>query len=182
MESAPPTKLTDAYPVVCYPDPILRRKTAPITEIDDDVRRRAQEMVEIMYQAKGVGLAGPQAGWGARICVLNCTGEKGAEGVYINPRIVKAEGDETLEEGCLSLPGIHVKIRRTTWVNVEAYDLNGNELYIEAEGIEARAWQHEIDHLDGVLIVDRMSPAQRLFHARALKELEQDYRERQRGS
>lgn len=169
-----PQLLSD-YPVVCYPDPVLRRKARMIEEIDDNVRARAELMLEVMYQAKGVGLAGPQVAWSARICALNCTGRD--EGVFINPVILKAAGEETEEEGCLSFPGIRSKISRAAYVEVQAYDLSGNELHLEADGLWARGWQHEIDHLDGVLLLDRMSPAARLLHRRQLKELAAEYEE-----
>ena len=181
--SQPPTEpfSLEGYRVVCYPDPVLRKKTQIIEEIDDQVRERAKEMLEIMYETNGIGLAGPQVGWNARICTLNHTGEPEDEGVFINSQILKSEGEEIEEEGCLSFPGIHSKIARATHVEVEAYGLDGEEMHIEAEGLLARAWQHEIDHLDGVLILDRMSPAARLFHRRRLKELESTYKDRERS-
>ena len=169
--------IAPGYRVVCYPDPVLRKKAQMIEEIDDEVRARAAEMLEIMYESKGVGLAGPQAGWSARIVTVNHTGEDEDERILINPEITKQEGEETDEEGCLSLPGIRGKISRAARVEVEAYDLEGRDVHIEAEGLLARAWQHEIDHLDGVLILDRMSPAAHLLSRRQIKELESAYKE-----
>ncbi len=173
--SQEPSDVKDGYQVVCYPDPILRKKAKLVTEIDDEVRQRAQEMMDIMYDAIGVGLAGPQVGWGARVVTLNTTGQPEDGGLFINPRIVKSAGEVCDDEGCLSLPGIRAKIVRAAAVEVEAYGLDGEELHIEADGLLARAWQHEIDHLDGVLIIDRMAPAARLMWRRRLKELEEDY-------
>jgi len=168
----------DGYRVVCYPDPVLGRKAKPIEEIDDEVRRRAAEMIEIMHETRGVGLAGPQAGWSARIVTLNTTGEPDGDAVFINPEITSSAGEETDEEGCLSLPGIQAKISRAAQVEVRAYDLDGQEVNIKTDGLLARAWQHETDHLDGVLILDRMSPAARLVNRRRLKELEAAHKER----
>ena len=164
--------------VVCYPDPVLRKKARPVAEIDDEVRRRAEGMTATMYAAAGIGLAAPQVGWGVRIVVLNATGEPDDEGVFVNPCIVRSEGEVAEEEGCLSLPGLQAKVVRSAFVEVRAYGLDGEEASIEADGLAARAWQHEIDHLDGVLIIDRMGPAARLFHRRLLKELEAEYEQR----
>ncbi len=164
--------------LVLYPDPILRRRAKLVREIDDEVRRRAEEMMEIMYAAAGVGLAAPQAGWGARVVVLNTTGDPEDEGVFINPRIVDSQGEIVDEEGCLSLPGIRAKVIRSARVQVEAYTLDGEEVRLDAEGLAARAWQHEIDHLNGVLIIDHMTPAARLMCRRQLKDLEDDFHAR----
>ena len=174
-------EVKNGYRVVCYPDPVLRKKAKLVAEIDGEVRRRAREMIDIMYDAVGVGLAAPQVGWSARIITLNTTGEPEDEGVFVNPRIARSEGEVTEEEGCLSLPGIRAKIIRSACVEVQAYTLDGDEVRMQADGLLARAWQHEIDHLDGILIIDRMAPAARLMHRRRLKELEQEYESRTRA-
>jgi peptide deformylase len=103
-----------------------------------------------------VGLAGPQAGWNARIVTLDVEGEKKGRRIYVNPRIISAEGSESQEEGCLSLPEVWVPISRAERVVVKAYTIRGEQIQIEAEGLHARAWQHEIDHLNGTLIIDRV--------------------------
>ncbi len=162
--------------VVRYPDPILSRRAAEIEQVDDGVRALARRMFEIMYASGGVGLAAPQVGVSARLFVTNPAGDEGdQEQVYVNPRIVSREGSDVFEEGCLSVPGVNCKIRRSAEATVRATGLDGREFVKQADGLLARIFQHEIDHLDGVLIADRMSPVARLAHRRTLKELARDY-------
>ncbi len=143
---------------------ILREKAAPIEAVDDEVRRLARDMFDTMYRAEGIGLAGPQVGVGRRIVVVDVTNEDDGRHVHalINPAIVES-GKETdkASEGCLSLPGLEEKVVRSTRVTVEALSLDGAPVRIEADGLLARALQHEIDHLDGVLFIDRLSPLKR---------------------
>ena len=162
--------------VVRYPSPILSRRAADLEQVDDAVRALARRMFEIMYASGGVGLAAPQVGVSARLFVTNPTGgEADQEQVYVNPRIVTREGSEVREEGCLSVPGVNCKITRAAEVTVRATGLDGREFVTHADGLLARIVQHESDHLDGVLIADRMSPVARLAHRRTLKELVRDY-------
>lgn len=167
--------------LVLYPDRRLRTRTPEITEFDPETRRRlaalAGRMLEGMRQHKGVGLAAPQVGVAARMFVMNPTGEPDADRVYVNPRLDEAEGEEEREEGCLSLPEINTPVLRSLKLRMQARDLEGREVNEVAEGFVARIWQHETDHLDGILILDKMPPTVKMAHRRKLKELEDDYRE-----
>lgn len=163
-----------------YPEEDLRIVAAPIDEVTDEVRDWIPKMFEIMYATRGVGLAGPQVGIGRRLIVANPMGdpeEKEAEEVYINPEIVEREGAVRGEEGCLSLPGIVGKILRAQKVVVRYTDFEGKEQTVTAEDWKARIFQHEIDHLEGILIIDKMSPAELTFYAQDIKELEESHKE-----
>lgn len=162
--------------IVTYPDPILRQRAAPLSEINKEVCKKAEEMMELMYQAHGVGLAAPQVGWPVRLFVIDVDGSSHGEKVFINPTIVEEIGELNKEEGCLSFPGITSKIIRAQRIKAHAYNLKGQELEIEAEGLAARAWQHELDHLNGELFIDKMSPSNRLAISHQLKEFEQVYK------
>ncbi len=177
--------------ILYYPEPVLRKKAIPIdlgngasagsTPESGMVRGlldKAEEMLRLMYEAGGVGLAGNQVGLPERIMVKDETGEQKGERVFINPQITHEEGETLEEEGCLSLPGVFGKVTRAKKVVVVAYNLRGERLEMEVEGLSARVWQHEIDHLNGILIIDRMTPASRLAASKRLKELEQLYKER----
>ncbi|MBN1418482.1 MAG: peptide deformylase [Planctomycetes bacterium] len=166
--------------LVLYPDPILSRPSEPIARRGASARRRVSQMLEIMYEAGGVGLAAPQAGWSARLFVLNLTGQPEDERVYINPRIVSMAGEEDGEEGCLSFPDIRADILRAQRVTIEASDLDGKVFRESREGFGARAFQHEIDHLDGVLFIARMREEDRIRVQPQLRELEERYRGRTR--
>ena len=161
--------------LVYYPDPVLRQPAEPVRHIDGQVRRVAAEMAEIMFEAKGLGLAAQQAGLTQSILVVNLTGEPGGEQAFVNPTIERQTGFVEVEEGCLSFPGLFAKIRRAQQVTVKAYDLDGNEVRIEAKDVGARLWLHETDHLAGILFIDRMGEVARLAAATRLKELETSY-------
>jgi peptide deformylase len=155
-------------PVRVLGDPILRRRAEPIRTITDDVRRLADDMYETMYAAKGIGLAAPQVGVAERLFV---TDVDGARFVMINPEIVRVEGlIEAGEEGCLSIPEIMGDVRRPANVVMSALDLEGESITVEAGGMLARCFQHELDHLDGRLFIDRLSFLKR---RKALAEWEQ---------
>ena len=160
--------------VVCYPSEILSRPTPRVEKFEPGLRDLARRMFDIMYQANGVGLAGPQAGLSLRLCVMNCDPDHKSEGelVMINPEILEQSGREVGEEGCLSFPGIFIEISRAQRVKVRYQNLDGQERTFEAEGLPARAVQHEIDHLNGSLLIHKMSVVQKLAHRRALKMLE----------
>ncbi len=162
---------------VTYPDPRLRKKCSPITEIDDETLDRAEEMLELMYAREGVGLAGPQVGWLERIVTLDTEGNRKGDRIFVNPKIVESEGSITDDEGCLSLPGIWVPVTRAEWVTVSAYTIRGKSVEIEAEGTAARAWQQEIDHLNGMLVIDRTTPTALMQVRDKLKKLERQYEE-----
>jgi peptide deformylase len=156
--------------IVYYPDPILLKAASPIVTIDDEVRRKVQEMIPLMALEKGIGLAAPQVGWGVRLLVAQ-PDPKVEPTVIVNPEIVSKSGSEWGEEGCLSFPGIYGQVLRAQKVLVKALGLDGKPLEIDAEDLYARVLQHEIDHLDGVLFVTKMRPADRAQSKKKLDEL-----------
>ena len=160
-----------------YPTPVLMDKAKPVADINDDIRVLADRMADIMVEAKGIGLAGPQAGVDLRIFVVSTDGTKENARIYINPTI-KVEGSIVAnEEGCLSLPGIYGKIKRFSKCTVTATDLDGNVFTEVGEGLLARAFQHEHDHLEGRMIKDRLSTAAKFRANRRLKQLQEEYAE-----
>jgi len=166
--------------IVLYPDPILRRPATKVERFDEDLKQFAREMLETMYRAHGVGLAAPQVGDGRRLLVLNPTGDPAhteAERVLVNPKILRRKGEVWGEEGCLSFPRIFAEIARAETIEFEAADADGKLAREEASGFLARIVQHEGDHLDGVVFVDRMSPADRIRVKPMLRELEERFRE-----
>ncbi|HMK55754.1 MAG TPA: peptide deformylase [Dissulfurispiraceae bacterium] len=160
-----------------YPETVLNKKAAPVAKEDRDLPRLIDNMVETMYAAAGIGLAAPQVGVAKRVIVIDIGGREGGdEGliVLVNPEIILAEGLVESEEGCLSVPQYIASLKRAERVIVRGLDRTGNAVEISAEGLLARALQHEIDHLDGVLILDRISAIKREFYKKrylkALKE------------
>lgn len=158
-----------------YPDPVLRKKAAPVKVFDDDLRKLVDDMVSTMYDAPGVGLAAPQIGVSLRLLVIDMTvGERPDSLIVLaNPHIVAASGRVVEEEGCLSVPGIRAEIPRAESVELRGWSLDQQELSLKGRGYLARAFQHEMDHLDGILIWDRMSKIQREI-------LKNDWRRHQR--
>lgn len=150
-----------------YGDPVLRRRASPVTEITPEIQRLIDDMVETMYDALGIGLAATQVGVPHRILVVDVG--RGEARVYVNPEIVEQDGQVVGEEGCLSLPGIFADVARAKRVVVEGRDREGRPIREEAQGLMARVFQHEIDHLDGVLFIDRLSPAKKTLLKRELK-------------
>jgi peptide deformylase len=156
-----------------YPDPALKGECPPVEEIDDRTRRLLDDMAETMYLNSGIGLAAPQVGERARLIVVDVQrGEAGNTLLkLVNPRIVEKQGETTSEEGCLSCPDLLVEVKRSEIVTVEALLPDGEETRIEADGLLAICLQHEIDHLDGVLLVDRLSSLRRnLYQKKRVKE------------
>lgn len=156
--------------ILIYPNPELKKKSVPVVVINDSVRDLVRDMAETMYDAPGVGLAAPQVGVHQRVIVIDISAKDEAPGliVAINPVIVHAEGEAYEEEGCLSVPKYAANVRRHARVVVKALDLEGNEQTWRADELLAIAFQHEIDHLDGILFVDHLSPLKRdLFKRRA---------------
>jgi peptide deformylase len=149
-------------------DPVLRTPATDVTDVDGALVRLCEEMFETMYEAPGIGLAAPQVGVQKRFFVYD-HGE--AAGVILNPRIVESDGEWVFEEGCLSVPGLSWEVVRPKTVHLVGVDLDGNELSIEADELEARLFQHELDHLDGVLLVDHLDDDQRREARRALNEM-----------
>ena len=169
--------------LVYYPDPRLRDVARPVETIDDELRELVPKMFQVMYRAHGIGLAGPQVGAGRRIVVANMAADparKEEEQVFVDPVILESTGDVREEEGCLSLPGMVVQIQRADHVLVRYRDLEGNDVQRPAEALEAKLFQHEIDHLDGILIVDKMTAADKKQWASLLKELEQDFKDKRK--
>lgn len=160
-------------PVRIFGDPVLRQKAQPVTEFDDTLRVLVQDMRETMTAYEGVGLAANQVGVVRRVLVVDVPMEddQRARHVLINPVIGARSGSESGEEGCLSIPGVYDDVARSAKLVVTARDEHGRPIEIEAQGYLARAIQHEVDHLDGVLFVDRLSPLKRQFLKRALESL-----------
>lgn len=142
-------------------DPILRRPSDEIGEIDEGIRELAAEMFETMYASEGIGLAAPQVGVPVRLFVMDTQQDAADRRAVVNPRIVERGGTDRAEEGCLSIPGLSALVDRAETIVMEGLDLEGNRIRVEASGLEARCIQHEIDHLDGVLFLDRISPMNR---------------------
>ncbi len=143
-----------------FPAPILRKKCEGVKEVTEEIKNLGWDMVETMEENEGIGLAAPQVGELKRVIIVQM--EKGPE-VFINPKILKKTREtEIMEEGCLSFPGLFLKIKRAKGVEIEALDGAGEKVKIKAEGLPARIFQHEIDHLDGILFIDRISFWQRL--------------------
>lgn len=156
-----------------YPDSILQTKAAEIENIDGRVVDLADDMAQTMYAAPGVGLAAPQVGVSERLIVIDVTNPEGKKGLItlVNPEIIEMEGQVVEEEGCLSLPGIRENVSRAARVLARGYDLNEREREIEAIGLLAVALQHEIDHLDGILFIDRISRLKRGIAQRKMRKL-----------
>ena len=161
--------------LVYYPDPVLKKKCVPVEDFGEDLTALAARMLELMHEAKGIGLAGPQVGVLYRLFVSNVTGEPADDLIFVNPRFGELTGATEQEEGCLSLPGIGVTMRRATQVIIEAQTTEGKPFQMTGEGLAARVWQHESDHLDGRLIVDTMSTADEIVNRRAVKQLREEF-------
>ncbi|MGD2108259.1 MAG: peptide deformylase [Phycisphaerae bacterium] len=172
----------DSLSIVHYPNPVLRKRCARVTEFGPELTAFTDRMLVMMKEGGGVGLAAPQVGVPLRLFVCNPTGEPGDDMVCINPEFVELTGAEEKEEGCLSLPGIGVTMRRATQAVMSVADVDGRPKNVAGEGLLARIWQHESDHLDGRLITDNMSATDEIANRRAVKQLEADYEaSRRRG-
>ncbi len=144
-----------------FPDPVLKTVAKAYTAVTEADRKIAADMLETMYYGDGVGLAAPQVGVSKRLIVCAPQQKKGKEYIFFNPKIINKSGQELGPEGCLSLPGISGEVLRATHLQFKALDLNGKELQMEVDGFFARIIQHEIDHLDGILYVDRVNFSKR---------------------
>lgn len=164
------------HEVVKYPDPVLMKQGAPVMVFDAKLKQLVEEMFESMYAAQGIGLAAPQIGLSQRLTVIDCSFKKDPEQkvVLINPEIVERKGKQLEEEGCLSLPEIREKVSRAAWVKVKAQDVDGKWFEMEGTELLARAMQHEIDHLDGVLFIDRLSRLKRDLLIRRIKKMQKN--------
>ncbi|MDQ1410518.1 MAG: peptide deformylase [Acidobacteriaceae bacterium] len=170
VPAGPPRKI---YSIVKYGDPILEKPTAAITEFGPELAELAEDMFASMYAAQGVGLAAPQIGKNMRLTVVDVTGGKNPEGkiVLVNPEIIHAEGDKREEEGCLSLPGFRGYVVRPQFVTVKAQNAKGEPFEIRGEDLLARAFCHEIDHLNGILFIQHLSMLKRDLIRRKIKKL-----------
>ncbi len=159
--------------ILHYPDPRLRRKAEPVARITPEISKLIDDMAETMYAAPGIGLAAVQVNEAKRVVVIDISETRDQLQVFINPEILSHEGKQTLEEGCLSVPGIFDEVTRPARVRVRALDRDGKPFEIEAQGLLATCIQHEIDHLDGKVFVDHLS---RLKQSRIRKKLEKQER------
>ena len=171
--------------IVLYPDPVLRKKAERIEDPGDEWVQIGQEMLKLMYETGGVGLAAPQVGISKSILVLNPTGdpeEKDQELILLNPEIVRKKGKEWGLEGCLSFPGVQGEVQRAVDIRVRAMTPSGEELEFPASEFLARVIQHEMDHLNGIVFIDRFSPADRIKMKLPIEELEERFARRQSES
>jgi peptide deformylase len=157
-----------AYSIRVYGDPVLRQRASEVDVVDDGLRQLADDMVHTMHDAPGVGLAAPQVGVQKRLFVYD-TGDDAGPRAIVNPVLAEARGEWTYDEGCLSVPGLSWPIVRPKEVHLTGYDLDGNEVSIDADEFLARVFQHEVDHLDGVLLVERLDDDQRKEAKRILR-------------
>lgn len=156
------------HPIRTFGDPVLRAETTPIDEIDDGVRKLVADMIETMYDAPGAGLAANQIGVSRRICVFDAADGNGVQ-VLINGELVETEGEIQTDEGCLSVPGHWWEIERPEFARAQGLDLDGNEIEYSGPGLMGRVLQHELDHLDGGLLLDRLEPGVRKAALRDLR-------------
>jgi len=157
--------------ILHYPDPRLRQKALPVDKVDSETRQFISDMFETMYDAPGIGLAATQADVQKRIIVIDVSEDKSQPLCFINPVIVEADGEEVMEEGCLSVPGIYEKVKRANHIKVRALDREGKEFEMDAEGILSTCIQHEMDHLEGKLFVDYLSELKRQRIRKKLEKL-----------
>lgn len=155
--------------ITFLPDPVLRQVAKSVTNFDANLQVLIDDMFETMYNAPGVGLAAPQIGISLQLSVVDVVGDKKAQYVLINPKIVKNEGLIKEEEGCLSVPGVYDTVERAASVTVAALDRHGKPFEITADGLLGRCLQHEIDHLNGKLFIDTLSPLKRVLARRKLE-------------
>jgi peptide deformylase len=161
----------DKCKITYYPASVLRGRAEPVGTIDENIRRLVAKMADIMLERKGIGLAGPQVGVPLRLFIISLTGTRDNVRAYINPTVTPHGDLDEAEEGCLSVPGVWAKIRRYKKATVTATDLDGQPFTEEAEGLYARCLQHEYDHIEGTVIVNRMGQTARIAHRRQLKKL-----------
>ncbi|MCO6045741.1 peptide deformylase [Aeoliella sp. ICT_H6.2] len=167
--------------IIHYPHPTLRHKSQPIRRVDRELKTWVAEMFDLMYEHEGVGLAANQVDLPYRMFVMNPTGnsqEKDAEQVLINPVLSKMKGQQEGNEGCLSIPGVHADVMRAKTLHVEAFDLAGNLIEADLDGFAARVVQHENDHLDGILFIDRLSDGNLAEIRGLIDEFEVDFQSR----
>ncbi len=159
--------------IVSYPFPVLKQTAKPVTKFDAALKDLVKDMAETMYAAPGVGLAAPQIDVPLQLCVIDVSAKDEPDELIVlaNPKIVTGEGEESDEEGCLSVREYSAKVKRYTKIQVEAQDIDGNPLAFEAEGFYARVIQHELDHLNGTLFIDRLSTLKRSLYKKKIKKI-----------
>ena len=162
--------------IVKYPEPVLSQPGEPVTDFDDELKKLVDDMFETMYASQGIGLAAPQVAVSKRVTVIDLSQGKDPEQklVLVNPEIIFREGKQYEEEGCLSFPEIREKVQRASTVKVRAQDLNGKWFEMHGEELLSRAFQHEIDHLDGMLFIFRMSSLKRDLVLRKIRKMQRD--------
>jgi peptide deformylase len=171
--------------ILKYPHPALRHPSRQLRRVDAELKNIVREMFDLMYQHQGIGLAANQVALPYRFFILNLEGDpaKGQEHVFLNPVLSRRRGTVEVEEGCLSFPDIYAPVKRSDKVVLSAYNLDGDEVNYDLDGLFARASQHEFDHLDGKLFIDRLSPAALLSVKQALEDLELEFEgDRRRGA
>ena len=165
----------DTLKIVHYPDPVLAEDAKEISEVNDQIVALAHKMVDLMVESDGVGLAAPQVGVSLRLIVISPTGLKEDAEILVNPVLTNLIGNIDGEEGCLSVPGIRAKVRRAESCTVTAQDLEGNSFTVDAAELPAIILQHETDHLDGILFIDRLNAISKMACRRGIKLLEKEY-------
>lgn len=159
------------YPIIQLPDERLRAPTVAIAVFDETLQQLIDDMFETMYAAKGIGLAAPQIAISKKLAVIDVSNDKSKTWCLINPIIVERKGEALMEEGCLSVPGVYDKAPRALWVKLQALDRHGNPYEIEAEDLLAHCIQHEVDHLNGTLFLDHLSPLKRQLARKKLDKI-----------
>jgi len=164
------------HEIVKYPEPVLSRPAAAVTEFGAELKKLVEEMFESMYAAQGIGLAAPQIGISKRLTVIDISFRKDPKDkiVLINPEVIEEDGHQFEEEGCLSLPDIREKVRRAARVKVRAQNQKGESFEVEGEELLARAFLHEIDHLNGILFIDRISRLKRELALRKIRKMQKN--------
>lgn len=165
----------DDLKIIFYPDPRLRKMSKRVTEFGPELAELAGKMLELMRTGQGVGLAAPQVGKNIRMFVMNATGKPEDDRIIVNPVLTDADGEESGEEGCLSIPDVKTDILRGKTLKLTGQDVKGQPIEDVQSGYVARVWQHEMDHLNGTLIIDRMGALAKMSFRRKLKELEEKY-------
>lgn len=165
----------DNLEIIHWPDPRLKSAGAKIEVFDGKLQALAERMIELMYEANGVGLAAPQLGLDLQLFVGRSPEQMDKPRIYVNPELFDLGGTVSSEEGCLSVPGITVKLKRSAKIGVRAQDLQGRFFEQEADKLLSRMWQHEADHCNGIVIIDRMSRLQKITNRLSIRDLEEDF-------
>ena len=164
-----------------FPDPRLRRVAKPVDAITENERRLAADMLETMYESRGIGLAATQVNQGVRVVVMDLSEDRSDPKVFINPEIIERQGSQKCEEGCLSVPGVYAEVKRAENVKVRALDADGEPFELDADGLLAVCIQHEIDHLDGKVFVDYLSPLKRRMLEKRLRKQQRQEQSEQKA-